>query len=251
MKILICGDLHTKYHILEGVKSVANDYDYIIFLGDYVDEWDTVPEASYNILNSLIEFKKANPEKVILLLGNHDLSEWLGGAFVCSGYNYLTSSLVRPLFEQNEDLFDLSCTYHDILFSHAGLTKNWAKRYIGSTTFTAQEYSVTMNQKFHDRHEDFLHGLAQAGSARGGKGLPSPIWADRTELMVDRYFHFRQVVGHSPIETLTPYPLDSLEKAQIVVCDTHSLYPNKIPYGDNSLLEIVDDTFRFRHFPTS
>lgn len=126
-KILVCGDLHAKYNILEMVKEKAKDFDKVIFLGDYVDDWGKVPEASYNLLNSLIEWEKAEPKKVILLWGNHDLSEYYGGAFICSGYQPLVHSCVKDLYEDNLDLFQLTYYYKNYLFSHAGLTRGWQK----------------------------------------------------------------------------------------------------------------------------
>ena len=74
---LVVGDLHTKIDILEkAISYFDNDstIEKIIFLGDYVDDWNKPPEASYNLLTRLITFKKAYPDKVILLLGNHDFS---------------------------------------------------------------------------------------------------------------------------------------------------------------------------------
>ena len=126
---LFVGDIHAKYHILEQVKRLSKDYDTVVFLGDYVDDWNTVPEGSYNLVNSLVKFKLDNPRKVKLLLGNHDLSEWFGRPFACSGYNPLTSRLVQPLFETSEQLFDIAYAPNPhLICSHAGFTASWVKR---------------------------------------------------------------------------------------------------------------------------
>ena len=125
MRILICGDLHTKINILDIIRQKADKFDKIIFLGDYVDDWNTPPELSLQTLELLVDFQKANSEKVILLLGNHDISEWQGGDFRCSGYNYMTHSLVRSFFDKHELSFKLAYTINEMLFSHAGLTNTW------------------------------------------------------------------------------------------------------------------------------
>ena len=94
---LVVGDLHTKFDILEKAISYFNDdssIERIIFLGDYVDDWNKPPEASYNLLTRLITLKKAYPDKVVLLLGNHDFHYIYDDARY-SGYNYETLLFAR------------------------------------------------------------------------------------------------------------------------------------------------------------
>lgn len=244
MKILVCGDLHTKFHILKDVEKLIDDYDKLIFLGDYVDEWNEQPSASYELLKEIVEFKGEHKDKVVLLFGNHCLSEWKGGIFQCSGYNPITHLITSPIFEYHKDLFDIAYAEDNILFTHAGLTFSWAKEYLGTELSSPRDYAHLLNYKFHTEDENFMRGLAKAGSARGGSGMPSPIWVDRSELIYDRPPDFRQVVGHSPVVTvLSERDTGDLENANIVFCDTHSLYSDRTPIGDNSLLEILDGKF--------
>lgn len=71
-KVIAIGDIHgsTKWrNIIDGNKDAQ-----IVFLGDYLD-----PYVEYDcdeILDNLIEiidFKRNNKDRVVLLLGNHDL----------------------------------------------------------------------------------------------------------------------------------------------------------------------------------
>lgn len=248
MNYLFVGDLHTKYHILEKVKELSKNYDKVIFLGDYVDDWNAVPEASYNLLNSLIDFKKQNTDKVVLLLGNHDLSEWFGRPFACSGYNPLTSNLVKPLFEQNEHLFDIaySPTPHTIA-SHAGFTNFWTETALNKKYRSATSLATDINRAFHNRfnyesphqqeYEKIFYHLADVGYARGGWEKPSPLWADTTELVAD-WFPFLQIVGHTPHKTITFY---NRYNREVYFCDTFSTYTNGTNFGDCSLLTFQDN----------
>ena len=70
MKTITIGDIHGRSDWQE--IDPAN-YDKIIFVGDYVDSF-TVSDIDIitNLLN-IIQFKKDNMNKVVLLLGNHDL----------------------------------------------------------------------------------------------------------------------------------------------------------------------------------
>ena len=72
--ILIIPDVHGRDFWKEAVDN--NKYDKIIFLGDYADPYDfegITDEVTIENLKSIIAYKQQNPNKVILLLGNHDL----------------------------------------------------------------------------------------------------------------------------------------------------------------------------------
>ena len=60
------------------------NYDKVVFLGDYVDSFTISNIASYENLKDIIRLKKRDPNKVVLLLGNHDIQY---GATAGSGQN--------------------------------------------------------------------------------------------------------------------------------------------------------------------
>lgn len=244
-KILFVGDLHTKNGILNRVIELSKNYDQVIFLGDYVDDWMAAPEYSQQLLENLINFKLSNPEKVILLLGNHDFSEWFGKPFACSGYNFITHQLVSPIYAKHENLFDVA--YYDtenrILCSHAGFTKSWLAKYIDKSLQSTLGITKAVNFAFHHRKEEsceeLFFGLGDVGYARGGYHEPSPLWADTTELIAD-WHPETQVVGHTPHRTVTFY---NNYDEEIYFCDTFSTYADYSPYGDDSLLTLDNKNF--------
>lgn len=73
-KILICPDCHGRRFWENPCKNHKGEFEKIVFLGDYVspypDEGISNMEA-LNVFKEIIEFKKENPEKVVLLMGNH------------------------------------------------------------------------------------------------------------------------------------------------------------------------------------
>lgn len=238
-KTLVVGDLHTKLPILERVIAKANDYDKIIFLGDYVDEWGTPATLSANLLARLIEFKKTNMDKVVLLLGNHCLSEWQGGIFRCSGYSETTHEAVYTLYQDNEELFRIAYAQDGILFTHAGLTKSWCVDNKIDINLSAQEYADILNLAMTERHESqyktLFKALATAGLERGGIHSPSPLWADESELRQNAV-NIPQIVGHTPQRHILI--INVINSPKLAFCDTFSLYPDYSPIGDNHLLEI-------------
>lgn len=238
MRQLIVGDLHTKYHIFDRIRELGKIYDRVIFLGDYCDDWNAIPEASLNLLEGLKQYKLSNPDKVILLLANHDISEWLGNEFKCSGFNYFTHQLVASFFNKNKDLFQLAYTDGQFLYTHAGLTNSWAEQYFSDLSFDPTNLiyvEKTLNTLLTDNPKDLLP-LADVGKTRGGYKNPSIIWADEQELIADPY-PISQIVGHTPMRAIQHFQTQDFE---LYFCDTFSTYSNGNDYGDNSLLEIID-----------
>lgn len=249
-RFLVCGDLHTKHDIfLKAINKFETEkFDKIIFLGDYCDDWNASPEASRNILENLIEFKNKYPNQCILLLGNHDLSEWLGASFKCSGYNGITHMIVRDIFYDNEDCFQLAYEENNYIFTHAGIHNQWLKDISllddKFKNLNAESIANELNYSLKLRYDELCYNqlfesLNNVGGYRGGFGSPSPIWADYHELISNPMPHVNQIVGHTPVKTITKHEIKrGKEKDLLYFCDTHSTYTNGENYGDNSFLEI-------------
>lgn len=269
MKYLVVGDTHTKLPILWKVKELSPKYDKIIFLGDYVDEWDTPAETSYNFLNELIQFKKENLDKIILIGGNHDCSNWFEGVFICSGYDRTgyKQSLLKPLFQNNQELFDI-CYFDTYMFSHGGFTSGWVKELFKQLKITQKEYKPILknnpqwladliNESFHSIikqepdplsvHNKIFFKLADVSAYRGGtNNFGSPLWADYDELITNPLPYLNQIVGHTPVHTISFHHFKNGDSSsnELIFCDTFSLYSDHTPIGDNSVLEFDSDTLR-------
>lgn len=92
--ITIIPDIHGRVFWKKAVDSASKD-DTIVFFGDYLDMY---------WVDSL-DFKKSNPERVVLLLGNHDC-EYMYSRNVCDcrcdRKNY---DIIQSLFRDNWKLF--------------------------------------------------------------------------------------------------------------------------------------------------
>lgn len=236
MRYLIVGDIHCKYSILDVIEDKIDNYDKVIFLGDYVDDWLASPEASFNTLEKLLRLWQTYPSKIILLLGNHDCSYLFGEKFRCSGYNPETESYVKDLYKttfDGESPLHISYADGNYLFTHAGVTRHFwndmlaliQKHYPGIVPYgtLAEQISQALNHALElgksDQHDRLFQMLTQVGSTRGGFGTPSPLWADKRELEEDHISGINQVVGHTPVRTVT---LTNLGKNKLFFCDTHS-----------------------------
>jgi protein phosphatase len=66
-KLLFVGDVHGDLDTIEYVKKAVENYDRVIFLGDFVDRGEKQVEVVEEIARLKIE-----SEKIVLLAGNHD-----------------------------------------------------------------------------------------------------------------------------------------------------------------------------------
>ena len=86
MKLIAVGDIHGRGFWKEVVEK-EKDFDKFIFMGDYFDNFPpmTQREIQENFAQ-ILAFKKMNPDRVVMLIGNHDYHYIFEGQKY-SGYN--------------------------------------------------------------------------------------------------------------------------------------------------------------------
>ena len=229
MKIITISDLHGK-DIWKNIN--PDEYDKIIFLGDYVDapyrnitqvsELDSIysralvdPDAGrsnaeiiYN-LNQVIEFKNKYSDKVELLLGNHDIpyvyhvkNKAMQRIMMPSGYRFSIENELAKIFNDNIKSFKVAHREGNIMWSHAGITPGAYRNYFKNKIQDNFDiFADELNRAFVLNDVDLFHisFLRKGKSAHG-----SIFWADRTEWVAEEYtFPFAQIVGHSQVTDIT------------------------------------------------
>ena len=191
MKILINPDIHGRVFWKYSTEH-KDEFDKIIFLGDYLDAYspDLLLKEEDNF-KEIIQFKKDNPDKVILLLGNHDCHYINSKILHSSRYNPFKASIYHKLFNDNLDLFQLIYIYDKYLFSHAGVYEEWLK-------MCDLNLDDLINYDL-DKLASYLNILDYY---RGGYGnVGSCIWADirdsETEKLLKGYYH---IFGHTQLK---------------------------------------------------
>ena len=124
MKILIIPDVHGS-HNWEIAQKKIDEVDFVVFLGDYFDAWENVWDDQGENFQAICKFKRKYPNKVILLIGNHDWSYVSGSRYGsnCSGHQHNKASIIRALLMANMDIIDLAFECDGWVFSHAGFSK--------------------------------------------------------------------------------------------------------------------------------
>lgn len=234
MKILAIGDIHGNNDILEQIKLIANEYDKIIFIGDYVDSFKNSNREIFICLSNIIQFKKDNINKVILLKGNHDIPYMEYGVeiikYECSGFRLEAYWDLHDLFtlNGNKKLFKLFHLEDNILFSHAGITNKWITQcpYNITETNTDKILLHVLNQ--FENTKKRRQWLYQYGESRGGMKHDAGgiLWADKSELEDDAYFDttiVTQVVGHTGIQSVEKKVINNHNYLYFIDCANREL----------------------------
>lgn len=204
---VIIPDVHGRRFWRDAVQ--GHEEDKIIFLGDYVDPYDweeILPGEAYKELLDIMEFKKAHPGNVVLLLGNHDLG-YLDPAICTCRRDYYRAGRIRKLFEENLALFDIvhveDAGGDKVLFSHAGIGENWVIRrghIVGNQDdFRPEHLNEMLHGDLPERDRLFL-ALADVSWFRGGLNkVGSPVWADVQEYLEGELLlgGYRHIFGHT------------------------------------------------------
>ena len=130
-KILLIGDVHGRIN-WQSVADISK-YDLIIFMGDYFDPYESsLKKGMYENFEKILEIKKENPNKVLLLIGNHDLHYMYGEFGMCSRFSITTKfKYGKKLRELRESgLMQMAYMIDNYLFVHAGVSMMWLRNRI-------------------------------------------------------------------------------------------------------------------------
>lgn len=200
MKTIVLGDTHGRQ---DWKKIVEQSFDRVIFIGDYYDTHDNItPLEQLENLREIIEFKEANPDKVVLLIGNHDYHYWPGIEERYSGYQPQMRASFEYELREYGHLFQMTHEQDGILFSHAGVTEQFLK----DKRLTKDDPHFLLVDQINDL---FKHQPRQFGfygyDPYGDDITQSPIWVRPHSLMKDRVDGYKQIVGHTTMRELQSF----------------------------------------------
>lgn len=211
MKTVVLGDIHGRLIWMDIIEK--ENPDRVIFLGDYVTTHDKVSaEQQLSNLEDILNYKEENPDKVILLRGNHD-TQHLGYYWAqCSGWNGKVWGTMSQLEFKNRFLNLTQWVYIDsdlkTIFSHAGISKVWLKsveKYIISKQ-GAQYDDGTIDEEIllasiNSIEPCELFGFTPSNSLDYyGESITQPLtWIRPASLCECNINEWNQVVGHTPV----------------------------------------------------
>lgn len=198
MKIIAIGDIHASRKWEQIVTN--NSFDHVVFIGDYFDTFEDIP-GSLQIANFLdiCRFKELNPNKVTLLIGNHDYHYMKGVTDRYSGYQRFANIDIQIALEYalDQSLLQVCKTIDNYIFSHAGFTSTWSTDNFTKDVFTSCEaFEKWVNKAFVIHPEQFKFS---GWNGYGDDITQGPLWVRPMSLQLDSISidNSVQVVGHT------------------------------------------------------
>lgn len=216
-KILIIPDVHGRDFWRDSViKTLTNTSANIVFLGDYTDPYNSEWEPNFDYrqhtvdnFKEIIELKKQNPDRITLLLGNHDCGYAIGDNICSSRMDWKHRPELEKIFKENRKLFQIAeeCDIagKHFVFSHAGILKGWVKSVWGDEADDTDFKVVDrLNNAWLVDDWNILGRLGDYDTYRGWGGFQygSPVWSDiRSWVKVtpEETYGFN-IVGHTQLD---------------------------------------------------
>jgi predicted phosphodiesterase len=195
MRTLVIGDIHGRKKWEALLKEEA---DRIVFIGDYFDSYNITQLEQIQNFQKILEWKRREPNKVILLFGNHDYHYLLEGKVQFFGYqpNALINQLINEAVKCRE--VQLVHTQDNYLFTHAGLSKKFMEHLDGDG-FGFEDLNELLIQK----PKVFNFGYyGWPMSEYGDDPDQGPLWIRPHSLGLNQFQNWIQVVGHTVQDTI-------------------------------------------------
>lgn len=211
MRIIILPDIHGRIWWKDILDN--EEYDLVVFLGDYVSSHDDIDGLhQINNLENILDFKEANPDKVILLRGNHDVQH-LGYYWAeCSGLFPEVEEWLSRKENKERFLNDTQWIYlykpSNILFSHAGISKTWLKK---ADVLIRDINNLPPSELF-----GFTPGIDNPYDCYGDSIYQPCTWIRPGSLLSDMPERYTQVVGHTPFNEIVHHKTPS---CNVYFCD--------------------------------
>lgn len=203
LRHVVIPDIHGREFWLRILsENPIKETDKFVFLGDYTDSFDKTNDQIYTNLQHIINFKYDNYDKVVLLLGNHDIQYFNAdindpNQYICSGYRPEAHHSLHRLFNDNERLFQYAYQCEDYIFTHAGIHAGWfLQRFKGSLDNNIAE------QLNNPSSREEYNTLFDIGYSRWGAfPVGGPFWCDKQELCKP-IPNYNQIVGHTRVKKI-------------------------------------------------
>lgn len=204
-RIICLGDTHGRNIWKEIVAKEESDDTMIIFIGDYFDSHTKGYSANRQIQNfkDILAYKKARPDNVILLVGNHDFHYIKGIGETYSGYQASYAIDIGEVIHEAlaADLLQMCYAYDNgitkYVFTHAGVTKTWVAANDIVIEPSLDKLAAAINDLFKYKPNKFKFTVGSNYDNYGDDITQTPIWVRPESLNDDMLDGIVCVVGHT------------------------------------------------------
>lgn len=189
MKTLILGDIHGRICWKDIIDK--ENPDKVVFLGDYVSTHEKISaEQQCSNIEDILNYKKANTDRVILLRGNHDIQHLGYSWAACSGFDKTVEKYMLTIKDRFLQLTQWVYMQDNIVFSHAGVSKVWMEN-IGLDDINK------INEL--EPSEKFGFWPCKLSDYSGDSTTQPPTWIRPWTLLDCAFGDYIYVVGHTPL----------------------------------------------------
>jgi hypothetical protein len=216
-KWIAIGDIHGRTNWKPIVEIELHKVDRIIFVGDYFDSFNIPMLDQIRNFSEIVKFAREYPDKVVLLIGNHDY-HYLSVGETYSGFNpHYAMGIEHDYLRPNLDLFKICHREGEFLFSHAGFTRTWVKDLKINIDIIDSEVNDFWKYKQHvfGWRRNPTKKMSAYTDHYGDNIWQGPLWVRPDSLNSDKINGFSQVVGHTANNAIKfrndIYYIDALE----------------------------------------
>jgi hypothetical protein len=184
------------------LNETDRDFDKVVFMGDYFDTFEPIgPLKQIENFRKIVEYKKKNAEKTILLFGNHDYHYLRSTEESYGGFQPVYKAAFGDLIHNaiNKYFMQVCFIYEHFLFSHAGISNTWAD----ANNIDRKNLEQSVNDLFRYKPNRFAFTPGENYDRFGDDICQTPIWIRPKSLKRDRIPGFTHVVGHTPQRRLS------------------------------------------------
>lgn len=238
--IIVVPDIHGENFWTEIKNYNLSEVKKIIFLGDYFDSFTKNYDEQMQNFKDIVNFKEANPDKVELLIGNHDIHYITFNG--CSGFSeifkYQIKSLLSPLIQ--DGIIKVFHIENNVLYSHAGLTKTFLENVVEDFDIKSKNFTDLIDKlndllKVYPSAFEFQKSrkMSEYPNVYGDNIWQSPLWIRPYSLCADAIEGYMQVVGHTPLNSISIRTTTA--ETTVVFTDCGKLFV------DDNVLEIIPE----------
>lgn len=212
-------------------------FDKIIFVGDYVDSFTVSNVEIKSNLLDIIDFKRKLGDRVVLLLGNHDV-QYIVPNHICSGYRPEAQHDLYQIFTENLSLFTMAYEVNakdgsNYLWTHAGVTSGWIETFNRALDNPSRKALIPIIEDHEPKSRKISENLNFAWELRleilfdvdmysgGCQEWAGPLWVRPHKLNEHRINGINQIVGHTPQATVWTNPVNDTTTHYFIDCIEH------------------------------
>lgn len=222
MKVLVIPDVHLKPEIFDRAMYIMenSDCERAVCVGDICDDWGCEDNVALykETLQKALEFARRHPD-TLWCYGNHDLA-YIWDRYEHPGFSGKAQDTVCECFNMLDEECSLAVMHRidKVIFSHAGLTKEFVDNYLNDIRDDV------------DAMIDAVNGLSDEELWDD----TSPIWARPQEgYRIGSVYppEFLQVVGHTPMRGIE-------QTGNLLTTDVFSTWSDGRKFGEEEFCRV-------------